>query len=96
MNEIMLLSAQKAAEATEQGGDPSDLMEVFLLLIPTIMVLICVAMFIIGLVQKAKRKNDPLTKKTKLLEMYEAEERKKREEAEAKAKAEADKSKTNE
>lgn len=57
-------------------------MPIVLLIIFGLMVLFAVAAFVIGLVQKAQRKNDALTKKTKLLEMYAAEERA-REEAEA-------------
>ena len=50
-----------------------------------LMILFAVSAFLIGLVQKAQRKNDILTKKTKLLEMYAAEE-KAREQAEAEKK----------
>ena len=60
-------------------------MPIVLLVIFGLMVLFAVAAFIIGLVQKAQRKNDVLTKKTKLLEMYAAEERA-REQAEAEKK----------
>lgn len=60
-------------------------MPIVLLVIFGLMVLFAVAAFIIGLVQKAQRKNDVLTRKTKLLEMYAAEERAK-EQAEAEKK----------
>jgi predicted Holliday junction resolvase-like endonuclease len=56
-----------------------------ILLIVALMILFVVTAFIVGLVQKAQRKNDVLTKKTKLLEMYAAEE-KAREQAEAEKK----------
>ena len=56
-----------------------------ILLIVALMILFVVAAFVVGLVQKAQRKNDILTKKTKLLEMYAAEE-KAREQAEAEKK----------
>ena len=53
-----------------------------ILIVLAIMILLAVAAFVIGFVQKLQRRNDALTKKTKLLEMYAAEERA-REEAEA-------------
>ena len=53
-----------------------------ILIVLAIMILLAVASFVIGFVQKLQRRNDALTKKTKLLEMYAAEERA-REEAEA-------------
>ena len=56
-----------------------------ILLIVALMILFVVTAFIVGLVQKAQRKNDVLTKKTKLLEMYAAEEKAK-EQAEAEKK----------
>ena len=56
-----------------------------ILLIVALMILFVVAAFVVGLVQKAQRKNDILTTKTKLLEMYAAEEKAK-EQAEAEKK----------
>ncbi len=60
-------------------------MGIVILIIVALMILFAVSAFLIGLVQKAQRKNDILTKKTKLLEMYAAEE-KAREQAEAEKK----------
>ena len=62
------------------------MMVIVILLILALMILFCVAAFIIGLVQKAGRKNDALTQKTKLLEMYAAEEQKRKEAEEQKNK----------
>ena len=50
-----------------------------LLLIVGLMIAFCVVMFFVGLVQKAKRRNDGLAQKSKLLEMYAAEEKAKEE-----------------
>ncbi|MBE6673322.1 MAG: hypothetical protein E7599_07395 [Ruminococcaceae bacterium] len=59
-----------------------ETMALVILIIFGLMILFSLVAFLVGLVQKSQRKNDALTKKTKLLEMYAAEERA-REEAEA-------------
>ncbi|MBE6638268.1 MAG: hypothetical protein E7616_02280 [Ruminococcaceae bacterium] len=50
-----------------------------LLLIAGLMIAFCVVMFFVGLAQKAKRRNDGLAQKSKLLEMYAAEEKEREE-----------------
>ncbi len=60
-----------------------EYMGLAIIVILALMIAFAVVMFFVGLVQKAKRRNDGLAKKSKLLEMYAAEE-KAREEAEAK------------
>ena len=57
-------------------------MGMVILLIVALMILFAVVALVINIVQKAKRRNDGLAKKSKLLEMYAAEERAK-EQAEA-------------
>lgn len=59
-----------------------------ILVILGLMIAFAVVMFFVSLVQKAKRRNDGLAQKSKLLEMYAAEE-KKREEEQKKKEAEA-------
>ena len=64
-----------------------EYMGLAIMVIIGLMIAFAVVMFFVGLVQKAKRRNDGLSKKSKLLEMYAAEE-KAREEAEAKKRQE--------
>ena len=64
-----------------------EYMGLAIIVIIALMIAFAVVMFFVGLVQKAKRRNDGLAKKSKLLEMYAAEE-KARAEAEAKKNAE--------
>ena len=64
-----------------------EYMGLAIIVILALMVAFAVVMFFVGLVQKSKRRNDGLAQKSKLLEMYAAEE-KAREEAEAKKLAE--------
>ncbi len=83
--QLMLLGDTVARQVHEEVPDntPNDLMEFFILLIVGMIIVFAVVMFFVGMVQKAKRRNDGLAQKSKLLEMYAAEE-KAREEAEAK------------
>ena len=66
-----------------------ETMALVIMIIFGLMIIFSLVAFLVGLVQKSQRKNDALTKKTKLLEMYAAEEK-------ARAEAEAAKEKNEE
>ena len=61
-----------------------EYMGLAIIVIIALMIAFAVVMFFVGLVQKAKRRNDGLAKKSKLLEMYAAEEKAKQEAEEKK------------